>query len=114
MSLLQTLDAAGVKLGYSPELLTVPQIPTVEDVIFALDIHDSTQSSSHDFPWRNIAHSTYVTNCYLVAAVVAKELIDMWPFDKNEARRIIAETIVKLSPTEAINDTNYLEAQRIA
>lgn len=89
---LDTLKKAGVYLDRC-RFAVVPEIPVVQDVLYALRMSD--EQKYYDFCLSN--HEIYVTNVHLVAAAVGFEVASMRPYDEARARKIIAQAILDLT-----------------
>lgn len=83
---------AGIFFDYCRNAV-VPEIPYVQDVLFALRL--SAEQRYYDFCASN--HATYVVNIALVIAAVGHKVLCMERYDKAEARKIIAQTILDLT-----------------
>lgn len=88
-----------MKFSFCPEA-AVPEIPYVQDVLYALRLSES------DFYYGFCAtnHSTYVHNVHLVAAAVAHDVLNMEQGSEEKARRIIAKKILEMCPEEVPRD----------
>ncbi|MDD5438373.1 MAG: hypothetical protein PHC70_04480 [Patescibacteria group bacterium] len=104
---------AGFSFGYCMDCV-MPQIPTVQDVMYAL--HMSDQQESYDFCQSN--HEPYVANVHLVTAAAGFKVLVMRPRDEQAMRKLIAEAIVALCPDEAcctlFASSAYVKARREA
>ncbi|MDF1497149.1 MAG: hypothetical protein P1P90_03755 [Patescibacteria group bacterium] len=105
---LQKLVKLGKLFSFSPDAC-VPEIPTAQDVLYALKLSD--KDDKYNFCAAN--HSTYVHNVHLASAAVAYAVFDMDPYDEEQAKRIIADAIVQLCPAEA-RCTKYIDVYRQA
>lgn len=108
---LETLTQAGITLDYCTHAV-VPEIPRVQDVLFAMRLSDEQYSGYFEFCRNN--HSTYVVNVGLVIAAVGHEVLNQeGGYDEVAGRRIIAHAIVELCPSEArcIFNGAYVAAQ---
>ena len=86
---------AGFRLSYCMDCVS-PQIPHVQDVLYAL--HMSDWQVCYDFTFNN--HEPYVTNVHLVAAAMCTALCER-PRDEQKIRKLVGQTIVDLCPDEA-------------
>ncbi|MDD5726527.1 MAG: hypothetical protein PHC53_03940 [Patescibacteria group bacterium] len=90
----------------------VPEIPRVQDVLFALRLTD--EQDYYEFCRSN--HELYNMNVHLAAAACAFEVMIMRPYDESAARKLIAQVIVDLCPEDArcVEFPAYKEAMQIA
>lgn len=88
---IQTFKKAGIFFLHS-EYAGVPEIPYVQDVLYALRL--SEQQKSYDFCVNN--HATYVMNVGLVMAAIAGDVLTMERYDEAEARKLIGRAILEL------------------
>jgi len=85
----------------------VPEIPYIEDVLYALRIID--EGPVYDFCVNN--HEVYVSNVHLVAAIVATQIFGLKTREEMEV--LIAQTILRLIPADATQDGSVVEALKI-
>lgn len=107
---LEELKRAGIRFDFCPDAV-VPEIPYVEDVLFAL--RRTNEQKYYDFCVSN--HRTYIVNVGLVIAAVSYAIFAAERYDEAEARRIIARAILELCPEEAkcLFNSAYVEAKKI-
>lgn len=99
----------GIRFDYC-EYSVVPEIPAVQDVMFALRLADTDE-----YYWFAVSnHSTYVRNVQLCCFAVAYDVIGMRPYDEATARKIIARAIVALCDEKAKQTRAYERAIEIA
>lgn len=108
---LETFKNAGIRFDHS-EHAVVPEIPRVQDVLFALRLVE--RQEDYEFCVNN--HSPYVANVGLVIAATSDDVLNMRRYDEGEARKIIARAIVDLCPEEArcLFSSAYIEALKTA
>lgn len=87
---------AGVLLDYC-EGAVIPQTPHVQDVLYAMRM---AQEDTY-FLFATANASGYIENVALVVAACGQEVLTMRPFDEQQARRIIAQTILELCDERA-------------
>jgi len=89
----------------------VPEIPRVQDVLYALRLTD--EQKSFDFCRDN--HATYIVNVGLVIVAIGYKVLSMERYDEAVARKLIAEAIIALCPPEAkcLFNSAFVEAQEI-
>jgi len=87
---------AGFRFSYCMDCVC-SQIPTVQDVLYALHMTDSHEH--YELMLSN--HEPYVANVHLVAAAAGLEVLVMRPRNEQEMRKIIGQAIVDLCPDEA-------------
>ncbi|MBI5076846.1 hypothetical protein HZB94_00485 [Candidatus Falkowbacteria bacterium] len=92
---IETFKKAGVRFDHC-RFAGVPEIPYVQDVLFALRL--SPKQKSYDFCVKN--HATYIVNIGLVIAAVGYEVLGMERYDEAKARKIIANAILELCSAE--------------
>ena len=107
---LEELKKAGIRFDFCPNAVA-PEIPYVEDVLFALRLTD--EQKYYDFCVAN--HRTYIVNVGLVIAAVGYAVFDRDNFNEAESRKAIARAIIELCPEEAkcFFRSAYMEAKRI-
>lgn len=107
---LETLKKAGIRFDFCPNAV-VPEIPYVEDVLFALRL--TGEQKYYDFCVAN--HRTYVVNIGLVIAAVGHVIFDRDNFNETESRKAIARAIIELCPEDAkcLFKSAYVEARKI-
>lgn len=107
---IKTFQELGISFTYS-RYTGVPQIPRVQDVLFALRL--SLAEENYTFCQAN--HEPYVTNVHRAAVAVSFEVMAMWSADEAMARKAIAEAILDLCPPEAkcLFNNAFFEAQEI-
>ncbi len=76
---------------------TVPEIPAVQDVLYALRLSD--HDARYEFALEH--HPPYIFNVMLTAAKVADRLFKLNDQDDAARDKLIAETIIDLCPEEA-------------
>lgn len=74
----------------------VPEIPYVEDVLYALRLSD--EHKYYNLCLNN--HSPYIVNIGLVISAVGYAVLDMKRYDEAEAKKIIAQAILDLTAPE--------------
>jgi hypothetical protein len=86
----------------------VPQIPQIQDVLFALRLSDEQQA--YNFCRSN--HEVYVVNVHLAASVVVSRGI--LSAKQDMIRKMIAVTVMDLCPEEAkcFFNSAYVEVRR--
>ena len=106
----QKILEAGLHFDYSENVM-VPEIPKIRDVLYMLQL--CKEEEHFDFSLSN--HTTYIANVALVASVVADEVLNLKPYEEEEAMKLIAETILDLCPKEArcLFVNAFVEAQEI-
>ncbi len=92
-SVLEQMVAAGIRLSHSVACCC-PEIPEVQDVLFALRL--SEQEQFYMFCAAN--HEPYIGNVHLVAAAVGTGVMMARPYDEQAARLAIAKAIFALYP----------------
>ena len=110
--MLDNIRKSGILFSYSPDSM-VPQIPKVDDVLYALRL--SPDNDSYAFCMMNYAQ--YISNVHLVATAVAANTIGVRPkVIPAEIRKIIALIIIDLCPPRAkcLFDNTYVAALREA
>ncbi len=107
---LEELKKAGIRFDFCPNAV-VPEIPYVQDVLFALRLTD--EQKYYDFCVAN--HRTYIVNIGLVIAAACYEIFDSEHYNETESRRAIARAIIELCPEEAkcLFKSAYVEAMQI-
>jgi hypothetical protein len=107
---LEELKRAGICFDFCPNAV-VPEIPRVDDVLFALRLTD--KQKYFDFCVAN--HRTYIVNLGLVIAAVGYAIFNTEHYNETESRKVIARAILELCPEEAkcFFRSAYVEAKRI-
>jgi len=107
---LEELKKAGIRFDFCPNAVA-PEIPYVEDVLFALRLTD--EQKYFDFCVAN--HRTYIVNVGLVIAAVGYAIFDREHYNEAESRKAIARAIIELCPEEAkcFFRSAYVEAKKI-
>lgn len=107
---LEELKKAGIHFDFCPNAV-VPEIPYVEDVLFALRLTD--EQKCFDFCVEN--HRTYIVNIGLLIAAVGYAIFDKEHYNETESRKAIARAIIELCPEEAkcFFRSAYVEAKKI-
>lgn len=95
-TVLEQMVAAGIRLSHSTACCC-PEIPEVQDVLFALRL--SEQEECYSFCMAN--HEPYIGNVHLVAAAVGTEIMMAQPYDELAMRLAIAKVILALYPEHA-------------
>lgn len=90
---LEKFKKAGITFSCGGEGTCVPEIPRIQDVLYALRLSD--EEEYYSFGLGN--HQVYNANVHLVAAAVGFE-VTFGPKSDEEIRRIIAQAIVDLCP----------------
>lgn len=105
------LLSSGLKFTYCRNC-AVPQIPTVQDVLYAL--HSSPNDEYYHFAVAN--HSSYVANVHFAATVAAADENVCHCENEEHLRRVIAHNIVLLCPPEAkcLFETAFVAAHNAA
>jgi len=105
------LKAAGIRFSYC-KFSTLPEIPCVTDVLYAMELGEKQECYS--FCVGN--HATYTENIGLVLAATAVNVLCQERYDEAIARKIIAEAILDLCPDEAkcLFNSAFVNAQEIA
>ncbi len=85
-----------MKLSFCSDAM-VPEIPRIQDVLFALGL--SMEEEYYTLCACN--HEPYIANINLVVVACAGKILGTNPYDEQEARRIVAKTIVSFCPEEA-------------
>jgi hypothetical protein len=110
-SVLERMVAAGIRLVHSVNCV-VPEIPEVQDVLFALRV-----SEEEKFYWFcSSNHEPYIGNVHLVAAAVGTEVLMARPYDEQATRLAIAKAILALYPEHAscLASTRYTKVMELA
>lgn len=107
---LEELKKAGIHFDFCLNAV-VPEIPYVQDVLFALRLTD--EQKYFDFCVANCR--TYIVNMGLVIAAVGYAIFDKDHYNETESRKAIARAILDLCPEEAkcLFRSAYVEARKI-
>lgn len=107
---LEELKKAGICFDFCLNAV-VPEIPYVQDVLFALRLTD--EQKYYDFCVANCR--TYIVNVGLVIAAVGYAIFDKDHYNETESRKAIARAIIDLCPEEAkcLFRSAYVEARKI-
>lgn len=97
---IETFKKAGFCFSYS-RFAVFPQIPYVQDVLYALQLSDKKHERGYYGPEGAGNWATYIENLMLVAAAVASKVLYTERYDKAKARKVIAEAIMELCPAQA-------------
>lgn len=90
-----------------------PQIPYVQDVLYVLQLSNDKDTHGNYSPAGAANWGDYIENTTLVAAAVASKVLFMERYDEAAARKIIAQAIVDLCPSQArcLFNRPFVEAQ---
>jgi len=104
---------AGIRFDYC-EYAVYPQIPCIQDVLYALQFSDRKDDRGYYCPEGAANWGEYISNLMLASAAVADELLT-GRYDEAEAKKLIAETILELCPDEAkcLFNGEYVDAKKL-